>query len=306
MRQISREKLGGRLKEAGGRIRAAAERGEISEDEAWAEWYATRDELIDTAVEAGEISAEDARSFRDKTHQAELKERIGAAGDQIKAAVVVGEKTEDEGWAAWAEARDELIAEAEEAGEISAETADEFRQGYERWTVGQRLKAAVASGAMTEEEAWAAWAEYNGEPGQIEEKLAEMVKRGEITAEEAEAKLLAIEKALGGKGGRATLDARTVLKAIKRVELTRDQKDNIRDIEREAIGAFRKISRKDKQAHAELATQVKAEIDKLLKPEQAEQFEAALKQLVRASRQGRQPARSKVVPERDPHAKESP
>lgn len=279
--EIHKAELRDRLKTAGGRIKEAAGDGELTEAEAWAKWYATKERLIIEAVELGEITEDDATAFHREMHQAELKERIEAAGGRIKAAVVNGEMTEDEGWDAWAAAREELIAEAAEAGEISEQTAAEFRHGYARWEVGQRLRKAVARGEMTEEEAWAAWAEYNNETDEIAEKLEAMVERGELSAEEAEAKLRAIENALGGKAKTGSLDARTVLRAIKRADLTSDQRERIRIIERQAIGAYRKISRKDKEAHTELATRIKAEIVKLLKPEQAEQFEAALERLDR-------------------------
>lgn len=305
-REIRKAELHDRLGTAGGRIEEAAARGELSDDEAWAEWYATKEQLISEAVELGEITKEDAAEFQRGLHQAELKERIGAAGERIKAAVVSGEMTEDEGWDAWAAAREELIAEATEAGEISAEDADEFRRGYERWAIGRRLKTAVARGEMTEEEAWAAWAEYNNETDEIAEKLQAMVERGELTAEEAEAKLRAIENALGERAKSVTLDIRTVLRAIKRVDLTSDQRERIRAIEREAGAAYRKIPRKDKQAHTELATRVKAEIVKLLKPDQVEQFEAALKRLDRGSRRAKQPERRPVTAESETGGKKTP
>jgi Spy/CpxP family protein refolding chaperone len=135
-----------------------------------------------------------------------------------------------------------------------------------------------------------------------------MVERGELSAEQAEARLRAIEQAVAAEGNAKTgsLDARTVLRAVKRVDLTSDQKESIRIIERDAARAYHKISRKDKQAHTELAKLVKAKIDQLLSPEQAKQFEAALERLDRGSRRSQQPPRRKVAPENDTDAKKAP
>ncbi|MFH1745872.1 MAG: hypothetical protein ABIG44_02395 [Planctomycetota bacterium] len=88
-----------------------------------------------------------------------------------------------------------------------------------------------------------------------------------------------------------SLDARTVLRAVKRVDLTRAQRDEIRAIERETLGAYRNISRKDKQRHNELAERVKTRITALLNSAQTEQFEAALEHLDRGDRRGKQQKR---------------
>ncbi len=115
-------------------------------------------------------------------------------------------------------------------------------------------------------------------------ELDALVKSGELSAEDAEAKMIAIENSVKVDAEPGSLDARTVLRAVKRVDLTRAQQDEIRDIERAAIGAYRQISRKDKQRHAELAEQLKAEIAELLDGEQIEQFQSALKRLDRGGR----------------------
>lgn len=189
LQDINKEQLGGRLKQAGARIKAAAERGEISGEEAWAEWYATKERLISDAVALNEITAADAAQLEGEMYRAELKERIEASGKQIRAAVIEGEMTADDGWAAWRASREGLIAEAVELGEVSAADADRFRRGYERWEVGQRLKTAVARGEMTEEEARAAWAEYNAEfehakPGSKTEQKDDRALAEEPAAEE--------------------------------------------------------------------------------------------------------------------------
>lgn len=88
---------------------------------------------------------------------------------------------------------------------------------------------------------------------------------------------------------RGPADVRDILRAAKRLRLDGEQKEGIRDIEREAIGAFRKIGRRDKEGQAGLAADVKADIIELLDAEQVEQFEEQLKRLGRGSRREREP-----------------
>ena len=155
-----REAVGKRLEAAGVRIKAAVANGEMTGDEAWAEWYAVKDEIITGAVEAGEISEGEAAAYRQEIHKGELGERLKAAGGRIKAAVASGEMTEEQAWAEWQAAKEELITEAVDAGEVSEEDAAAFRHEIHKGELGERLKAAggriktaVASGEMTEEEA---------------------------------------------------------------------------------------------------------------------------------------------------------
>jgi (p)ppGpp synthase/HD superfamily hydrolase len=75
----------------------------------------------------------------------------------------------------------------------------------------------------------------------------------------------------GGAG-----DVRDVLRAAKRLTLSDEQKAKIREIERETIGAYRKLARRDKEAQASLANEVKAEIARVLDAEQVKEFEQAL------------------------------
>lgn len=120
---------------------------------------------------------------------------------------------------------------------------------------------------------------------EVLKQLDATIKHFDEMGEGAEVGLIALASEGTVKSKPGSLDARTVLRATKRVDLNRDQKDDIRDIEQETIGDYRKISRKDKQGHTELAERVKAEITKLLDAEQIEQFEAALKRFDRGSRQ---------------------
>jgi hypothetical protein len=74
-------------------------------------------------------------------------------------------------------------------------------------------------------------------------------------------------------------DVRTVLTAAKRVrDLSNEQRDALRDIERDALKSYGQV-RKDKEQVAALAEEVKARIVKLLNPEQSGDFEQRLDRL---------------------------
>ena len=84
-------------------------------------------------------------------------------------------------------------------------------------------------------------------------------------------------------------DVRNVLRAVKRLKLNSEQKEEIRGIEREAIGAYRKISRRDKEEQAHLANEVKSEIADVLDSDQVKEFEEQLKRLEGGRRRERTP-----------------
>jgi polyhydroxyalkanoate synthesis regulator phasin len=159
----AKETINQQFEAAGMEIKAAVASGELPEAEAWSAWNAARQEIISGAVEAGEISEEEATAFRHKIQKAELGERLGAAGERIKTAAENGEMTEEEAWAEWQATKEELITGAVDSGEITSADANAFHRELEKAEVGERLKAAVAKGQMTEEEAWARWAEINKE-----------------------------------------------------------------------------------------------------------------------------------------------
>ncbi|MBU0617838.1 MAG: hypothetical protein KKI02_08985, partial [Planctomycetes bacterium] len=97
--------------------------------------------------------------------------------------------------------------------------------------------------------------------------------------EEQVERLAAFRKSLSGGGPDKEGEAgsvRDVLRAVKRLKLDSKQKEGIREIEREAIRAYREIPRKDKQEHAALAREVKAEIIKVLDEDQVKEFEQQL------------------------------
>ena len=89
--------------------------------------------------------------------------------------------------------------------------------------------------------------------------------------------------AAAGKDAEA-IDVRNVLRAAKRVRLEAEQRDALRDIERDAIGEYRKIDRKDEEAQTDLATRIRDQVLELLTEEQAEQFKAQLDRMQRSSR----------------------
>ena len=85
-----------------------------------------------------------------------------------------------------------------------------------------------------------------------------------------------IESERGASGSRESDDIRLILSAVKRVrDLSDEQKDTVRDIEREATRASREL-RRDREGLALLAAQVKADIIKLLDEQQAKEFQENL------------------------------
>ena len=234
----------------------------MSKTEAYLDLAAAK---LDEIVQTGELSAEDAEA------------KLIAIEQSILFVQALNSKMENEGKTK-TEAYLELIAadldRAVDLGKLSAEDAE-----AKLIALAQQIAAKEELASRNERDSGLDIEVYLK---QIAAELDAMVKAGKLSAEDAEAKLIAIENSIAAKAG--SLDARTVLRAAKRVDLNRDQKDEIRDIERATIGAYRKISRKDKEGHNELAERVKAEITAMLDAEQIEQFEAALKRLDRNSR----------------------
>ena len=159
--ELNKAEVDERLSTAGWRIKAAVANGEMTEEDAWAEWYATRDEIIASAVEAGRISTQNAARLQREIHKAELSERLSTAGKRIKAAFNNGELTEEQAWAEWNATQEDLLTEAFKAGEVSENVAAAYRRDIEKAEAGQKLKAAVAKGEMTEEETFSGEAPRN-------------------------------------------------------------------------------------------------------------------------------------------------
>ena len=132
---------------------------------------------------------------------------------------------------------------------------------------------------------------------EIRAKFAEM--RGGNRGGGNDARLEALEKILdddqkrmleeyreqaGRRGGRdernRAPDVRSIIQTAKRLDLDRDQKEELRDIEQEA-GREQRAVRRDRQAAAALAETVKRDIMELLDDDQKRDFE---RQLNRAGR----------------------
>ena len=237
---------------------------------------------LDAMVSAGKLSAEDAEA-----KLIALENQV-ASKEEFALKMASGDRSESEVYLDQAAAKlDALVMK----GELSAEDAEAKMIALEKQIAVKEEFASrmeIADKSKTE-----AYLEL------VAAELDALVKSGELSAEDAEAKMIAIENSVKVDAQPGALDARTVLRAVKRVDLTRAQKAEIRDIERAAIAAYRKISRKDKQAHTELAEQLKAEIAELLDGEQIEQFESALKRLDRGRRRSEREQRRDGGRQRD-------
>ena len=82
-----------------------------------------------------------------------------------------------------------------------------------------------------------------------------------------------------------TQNVRTILQAVKRINLDSTQRESLRPIIDNATRESKQLNRRDRQAQAELAERVKQDIVRLLTAEQAKQFE----QLI----QGERPQRNR-------------
>ena len=84
----------------------------------------------------------------------------------------------------------------------------------------------------------------------------------------------------GGERGREAreLDPRAIIDATRRLDLTKEQRDQLKQLESEAGRAFREIDRQDRTARAEFVDSFKQEVIAVLTEEQAVQFERLLAQ----------------------------
>ncbi len=111
----------------------------------------------------------------------------------------------------------------------------------------------------------------------------------EILTEEQQQRLAKYREQMetGGRGERGGADdVRDVLRAAKRLRLSSEQKDELRDIERGAIREYRQIGRRDQKGQADLAAAVRKEVAEMLDAEQVKQFEQQLQRLGGRSRRG--------------------
>jgi|GEM_PF-3723746 len=95
-------------------------------------------------------------------------------------------------------------------------------------------------------------------------------------------------------------DLQTILSAVKRVkDLEDEQKQALRDIERDAMRSSRKLERTDKDGKAILAAEAKKQIEKLLNAEQTEEFRRNIESLKSKSRRGERGRRDGERPGRN-------
>ncbi len=239
----------------------------LSRSEAYLEQTAT---TLDAMVERGELSAEDAEAkLRAVEEQVAVKEEL--ARD-----IANGDRSRTEAYLEQAAAKLDAMV---ERGELSAEDAEAKLSEYGEQlafeeTLAAKMKAEGKSKAVAYRELVAADIEASSKSGE---------GAGVVTGAGSAAVMIA----RGAQSKTDSLDFRTVLSAIRRVDLSGDQKRNIRNIRRQAIVAYRKISRKGKQARTDLAKRVKADIVELLNGKQTEQFGLALKRLDRPSQRGK-------------------
>lgn len=92
------------------------------------------------------------------------------------------------------------------------------------------------------------------------------------------------EKLDGSRADARKLDIRAILRAAKKLDLSDDQRADLKNIEREALRESRQAGRRDREAQATLAADVKEKILRVLDDAQAEKFNAALD---RGARRGR-------------------
>jgi len=114
-----------------------------------------------------------------------------------------------------------------------------------------------------------------GSPGLYQSFFSELEQ---ILREDQKSKL----EELRSSGGFAPpaerpLDVRTVVRAAQRLNLTEEQRSKVRELAQQAMRESRRLSRTDAQAQADLANRVRGDIEKLLTPEQKQQFERALR-----------------------------
>src|SRR5262249_49933535 len=79
--------------------------------------------------------------------------------------------------------------------------------------------------------------------------------------------------AVDAKAG--STDVRGILQMAKRLKLNSSQKDELKDIEKDALKAWKQAGR-DKEARTDLAQQVRDEIAKMLDQTQRDRFEELL------------------------------
>lgn len=188
---------------------------------------------------------------------------------------------------------DELELDEEQRGEFSRLLAARREQMRERWAERRPLMQQMREAHEAGDEERVAelrrqLEESRPDPATMFAAFFEQLK--DILTEEQQVRLAAYRERLetGGRDERrGPGDLRNVLRVAKRLRLSSEQKGELKDIEREAIGAYRKTGRRDREGQARLAAKVKEEIVQMLDAEQVEQFEEQLQRFERRNRRQR-------------------
>jgi polyhydroxyalkanoate synthesis regulator phasin len=134
--------IGKELRDVGDELKAAVARGEMTEDEAWHEWYQFKEEEVaprlKEAVEEGEMSEAEAWGIWKGIEK-------GEKAEQLKAAVMKGEMSEEEARREWEKmGRDERPHPHRDAIDRKRAQSDE--------AVRKRIKAALKKAGFSEEQ----------------------------------------------------------------------------------------------------------------------------------------------------------
>jgi beta-lactamase regulating signal transducer with metallopeptidase domain/polyhydroxyalkanoate synthesis regulator phasin len=225
--KITPEQARERLQEMRQRM-AAAPGGERNPREA----FARAETELKKAVESGRITEEQARERLQemrrqmaKRAQRNVREEYARAEDAMEKMVEEGKITEEQAKQRLEEMRKRMQQQQERGNRERDERGDRERREKERErgereeggrnvseviserikTAGGRLKAAVQSGEMTPDEAWANWEELK--KTHIGPRLEEAVKTGGMTEEDAKVVWRSIEKAELGEKLKAAVAA---------------------------------------------------------------------------------------------------
>ncbi len=183
---------------------------------------------------------------------------------------------------------DELDLDDGQQAEFERLLTSQREQMHERWSemrpLFEEMRAAQEAGDEERlKELRKQLEEARPDPETMFDFDAVFEQLAEVLSDEQKERLAAFRAGAetGDDGERGPRDVRDVLRVLRRVRLSSTQKDEIRDIEREAIRARRDIGRRDKEGQARLAATVKAEIVTLLDQEQTKQFELLLRRYSR-------------------------
>jgi len=213
------ERFGHWVESVSDKLDAAVENGDLSEEEAWAKWYAFKEKefgpKLKGAVEAGHMSEHAARALWLSVEKAEAAERI-------KAAVAKGEMTEEQARAKWAQ----INRDFEAKGKQHDRRGERERIDAHLKAVWAKLQAAVKAGKMSEEDAHRKMGEIKKEIfaklkgrahredpriekyRRIEAEIRAAVEAGKLSREEAGRKLEAIRREMFRDRSRPARDDR--------------------------------------------------------------------------------------------------